>query len=58
MKNRSMYYDCKQCQYRIACQFEFGKERSDGDDYRAVAGTHFCRKSWEPFYKKVKKERK
>jgi len=53
-----MDYTCENCQYKLACQYEFGKERPDGDDYRAVIGTHFCRKSWEPFYKKIKEERK
>jgi len=41
---------CDDCQYIEQCKKEYGEYREDGDDYRAVVGSHFCRKSWDPFY--------
>lgn len=47
-------FDCEDCKYRTNCENEYGKKRSDGDDYRAICGTHFCRRSWDSFYKMMK----
>jgi hypothetical protein len=33
--------NCENCEYKNECE----KERQDGDDYRAICGTHFCRRS-------------
>jgi len=42
--------NCERCEYKNECEKEYGKERQDGDDYRAICGTHFCKLSWKPFY--------
>lgn len=42
-------YTCDDCDWIEQCSNEFGELRGDGDDYRAVIGTHFCRRSWENF---------
>jgi len=42
-------YDCSTCEHRFSCEKEYGEEREDGDDFRAVIGTHFCRASWDIF---------
>jgi len=39
----------KDCKWEAACAAENGQKREDGDDYRALCGTHFCRKSWDDF---------
>lgn len=49
MTTPQMPYTCIDCQYKIACEKAYGAERDDGDDYRAVIGTHFCRRSWDGF---------
>jgi hypothetical protein len=40
---------CPGCPYKEKCMEENGPEREDGDDYRAVEGTHLCRRSWDQF---------
>lgn len=40
---------CTGCPYKEKCIEKYGPEREDGDDYRAVEGTHFCRRSWDSF---------
>jgi len=35
---------CLDCRHLRACKNEYGEERGDGDDYRAIAGTTRCRK--------------
>jgi len=42
--------NCENCKYKTECEKEYGKERPDGDDYRAICGSHFCELSWESFY--------
>jgi hypothetical protein len=36
-------YDCDDCEYVSWCRSEFGNE------YQAVIGTHFCRRSWDQY---------
>ncbi len=40
---------CLNCSHIEKCKHEYGDIREDGDDYRAISGTHFCRKSWDNF---------
>jgi len=40
---------CDNCSHVENCKHDYGEKRDDGDDYRAVVGTHFCRKSWDTF---------
>lgn len=51
-------YTCKRCpsEYKFPCKQEFGAERDDGDDYRAIEGSHFCRFTWSDFRCCHKKE--
>lgn len=44
-----MLLDCDTCTHRKECEREHGVMRNDGDDFRAVCGTHFCRASWDDF---------
>lgn len=37
------------CKWEAECAAQNGEKREDGDDYRALCGTHFCQKSWESF---------
>lgn len=43
------YYDCLKCHHRDPCEKEFGRIGIDEEDCSAVAGTHFCRRSWDGF---------
>jgi hypothetical protein len=38
---------CYSCEHRQKCELEYGKIGVDEEDCRAIAGTHFCLKSWE-----------
>lgn len=40
---------CDNCSHKEACIEEYGPKREDGDDYRAVIGTHHCLASWNDF---------
>ena len=51
-----MLYTCENCKYKNKCENENGKERPDGDDYRALIGSHFCRRSWDQFVEHMEKE--
>jgi hypothetical protein len=44
------------CEYRTLCEEEFGEYNVNGDDFRAVEGTHFCRLSWKGCCKCVDKQ--
>jgi hypothetical protein len=44
-------YNCSDCFHKTVCEKDYGLEREDGDDYRAVIGTHLCRRSWDLFYR-------
>ena len=48
--------ECDNCKWKESCIAEYGDLRDDGDDYRAIEGSHLCRKSWDPFYKSLKKK--
>jgi imidazoleglycerol phosphate dehydratase HisB len=39
------------CKFRNLCEYDNGHLRENGDDFRAVEGTHFCRLSWQQFAK-------
>ncbi len=41
--------DCDKCEHVEACITQYGEKRADGDDYRAMVGTHYCRASWDAF---------
>ena len=45
---------CNCCSYKKECIKENGDEREDGDDYRAIEGTHLCRKSWDKHIERLK----
>jgi hypothetical protein len=49
---------CIDCTHRKDCEQEYGEIREGGDDFRAVVGSHFCRKSWDQFYYDMKRKRK
>ena len=38
--------NCATCKHKVECENHNGKERDDGDDYRALIGTHHCLASW------------
>jgi hypothetical protein len=38
---------CYSCVHYIPCSDEYGRISENGDDCRAIAGTHFCLKSWQ-----------
>jgi len=40
---------CDKCKYEEECEKHNGKKRDDGDDYRAIIGSHMCQLSWEGF---------
>jgi hypothetical protein len=42
-------YSCEMCRYAKKCEESNGIKRPYGDDYRALIGTHFCRRSWDQF---------
>jgi hypothetical protein len=42
-------YTCEDCKYKLECEKQFGPEQENGDDYRAIIGTHFCLRSWDAF---------
>ena len=37
---------CGSCSHQQKCEDEFGPIQQDGDDYRALEGTHHCWRSW------------
>lgn len=43
-------HHCPICEFKVECEKNHGEYREDGDDYRAVEGTHFCAYSWKNFY--------
>jgi len=50
MKKIKPPYTCKDCEHKVNCKKEWGKE------YNAIIGTHFCRKSWNEFYNIIKQK--
>lgn len=50
---------CDGCPYEAECSAaNGGPRRDDGDDYRALARTHFCRKDWDQFTEDMEKMHK
>jgi hypothetical protein len=37
---------CADCPHIERCREKYGAEREDGDDFRAIIGTHLCLKDW------------